>query len=149
MPFKNKEKRKENWTEKTYPKWKGVAFDSMEERDCAKKLLTKPIPNVNVHVEVGDERTKMNKRMGWNWSGEKKSFFCDTYYTKSHFIDFFPRRYDKMYQGKFVEYHPFKAKGHKDRSGRTPQSYRRKIENLIAHSKYKGRKLILLEKIPK
>jgi hypothetical protein len=94
--------------------WYRVGFLSKEERLCAKRILKRPISGKNCHVKVG-----------------------------SKIIDFFPGKKDKMFRGKFVEYHPW------DRVGRTLRQYQREREEAIANSPFDGRELIVLTEIPR
>lgn len=88
--------------------WNLVSFFSEEEMKCAKLILSEPKEGINCHVKVG-----------------------------SKIIDFFPQSYDRMYQGCFVEYHPWDRK-------RTFEEYKKERQIVIDNSNYKGTKLILL-----
>lgn len=57
--------------------WNEVPFLSKQEMECAKILLTKPIPGYNCKIEI-----------------------------RSKIIDFFPQKEDKLCIDCFVEYHP-------------------------------------------
>jgi len=89
--------------------WNNVSFLSKEEIKCGKMLLKEPIDGVNCNIRIGRK-----------------------------FIDFFPQSYDKKYQGKFVEYHPW------DWSGLTTEEYYNQRKEVIESSKYKGTELIVI-----
>lgn len=89
--------------------WNNVHFMSSLEMKCAKMLLTEPIDGINCNIKVNG---------------------C--------FIDFFPQEYDKLYQGMFVEYHPW------DSSGLTPEEYYNQRKDVINSSEYKGIELIVI-----
>jgi len=88
--------------------WNDVHFMSNAELECAKLLLTKPIDGVNCNVAIGRKE-----------------------------IDFFPQAYDKLHQGKFVEYHPF------DRE-KTEDEYYQARKQVIDNSKYNGTELVVI-----
>jgi hypothetical protein len=98
--------------------WKKVHFNSRPEIKLAPIILKKPIDGINCNVVIG-----------------------------SKVIDFFPQKYDKMFQGEFVEYHEFNSDklGH-DLVGRTREEYKKERELAIANSKYKGTPLIILDR---
>ena len=72
-------------------------------------MLKKPIVVNNCHIKVG---------------------------TKT--IDFFPQKDDKMFQNKFVEYHPWDRK-------LTQEEYRKRRQEAINNSIYKGTDLIIID----
>lgn len=88
--------------------WQNVHFMSNLEMECAKLILTKPIDGVNCNVNV---------------SGK--------------IIDFYPQEDDLMFQGKFVEYHPWDRR-------QTLEEYEEKRKQVIENSEYKGTELIVI-----
>lgn len=93
--------------------WKGVKFRSMGERECAKKLLTKPILGRNCNIKI-----------------------C----TKT--FDFKPIEGDKMFIGKFVEYHPNNQHLH---PGETKVSYYKERRRILNNNGFKNKKLIIIQ----
>ena len=93
--------------------WEGVNFLSKMEMIVAKNILTKPIVGVNCHINVNGK-----------------------------IIDFFPQEDDKMFKGKFVEFHPWDRK-------LTQEEYKLKREEIIKNSQYKNKELMVVTKLPK
>lgn len=91
--------------------WKGVPFLSNLERKCAKLLLKEPIDGVNCNIEI-----------------DRKS------------IDFYPQEDDLMFQGKFVEFHPYCRHT-------THEEYYQKRKEAIENSNYKGIELIVIKNL--
>ena len=92
--------------------WNDVPFYSLEEMKCAKILLSEPKMGKNCHIRI-----------------QRKE------------IDFFPQKKDKLYQGCFVEYHPW------DKKHKTYEEYYIERERIIKDSKYSGTPLILITSI--
>lgn len=92
--------------------WEGVPFYSKEEMECAKILLDNPIRGKNCHIRIQYKE-----------------------------IDFFPQKEDNLYQGCFVEYHPW------DKKHKTYEEYYIEREKIIEDSKYSGIPLILITSI--
>jgi len=91
--------------------WNGVPFLSNLERECAKLLLKEPIDGVNCNIKIG-----------------RKS------------IDFFPQSDDLMFQGKFVEFHPYCRRT-------THEEYYQKRKDAIENSEYKGIELVVIKNL--
>lgn len=58
--------------------WQDVHFDSKQEMELAKILLSKPIEGVNCHIKIGHK-----------------------------IIDFYPQKSDILFKGSFIEFHPW------------------------------------------
>lgn len=91
-------------------KWKGVNFMSKQEMEAAKIILNKPIVGVNCHIKINDRSV----------------------------IDFYPNWKDKLFNGKFVEYHPW------DRT-RTPKQYYKERRKILDNNGYKNKELMILD----
>lgn len=89
--------------------WDGVSFLSNEECKCAKLLLSKPIDGVNCNIKIGKK-----------------------------IIDFYPQQNDKLFQGKFVEFHPW------DWNGLTENEYYKQRKKVIDNSEFKNKELIVI-----
>lgn len=89
--------------------WDDVLFLSNEEMKCAKLLLTTPINGINCNIKIGRK-----------------------------IIDFFPQSYDKLYQNKLVEFHPW------DWNGLSEEEYYNQRKQAIEESDYKDIPLIVI-----
>lgn len=95
--------------------WEGVNFRSKQEMECAKIILTKPILGVNCNISIG-----------------------------SKWIDFYPQKDDKMFQGYFVEYHPILNFFYPNETSESYFNSRRKV---LDENGYKDVKLILIKNL--
>lgn len=93
--------------------WEGVGFLSNEERKCAKIILTKPIVGVNCHIKL-----------------------------KGGIIDFHPQENDKMFQEKFVEYHPTNFSKEK-----TLEEYFEKRRKILNENGFSDKELVLIKSL--
>ncbi|GAG30791.1 unnamed protein product, partial [marine sediment metagenome] len=89
--------------------WKGVHFMSKLEMEFAKTILKKPIDGINCNIIMGSKT-----------------------------IDFFPQSYDKKYQNRFVEFHPW------DRI-LTHKEYYDKRREVLNQNGYKNYQLIVIK----
>ena len=89
--------------------WEGIGFLSKEEMKVAQIILNKPIVGINCHIKVNGS-----------------------------IVDFCPQEEDKMFQGKFVEYHPWDRK-------LTPEEYYNKRRKLLDENGFKDKELIVID----
>ena len=92
--------------------WDGVKFMSNMEVQCAKKILKRPIDGINCNIIIG---------------------------TKT--IDFYPQSYDKKFQGKLAEFHPW------DKDGRTFEQYYSDRRKILDENGYKDVELIVIKSL--
>ena len=82
------------------------------ERDFAKIILKIPLEDVNCHIKMGRK-----------------------------IVDFYPQSYDKMFQGKFVEFHPY------DFEGRGYEEYYKKRRKVLDNGGFKDKELIVIKNL--